>query len=85
MRRPGGKHITEVGIKGASVHILRHTFATHHVAQGTLLRTVQEVLGYADLKTTSIYAIGAGGDEARVAGTRIVATEVILSPTNLRA
>lgn len=37
------------------MHTLRHTFATHHVAQGTSLRTVQEVLGHADLKTTSIY------------------------------
>ena len=43
------------GIKGASVHTLRHTFASHHVAQGTSLRTVQEMLGHADLKTTSIY------------------------------
>jgi len=49
------KHLKEAGIKGASVHTLRHTFATHHVAQGTSLRTVQEVLGHADLKTTSIY------------------------------
>ena len=49
------KHLTEVGITGACVPKLRHTFATHHVAQGTSLRTVQEVLGHADLKTTSIY------------------------------
>ena len=50
-----GKYLQEAGIRGASVHTLRHTFATHHVAQGTSLRTVQEVLGHADLKTTSIY------------------------------
>ena len=50
-----GKYMREAGIKGASVHTLRHTFATHHVAKGTSLRTVQEVLGHADLKTTSIY------------------------------
>lgn len=49
------KYLTEAGIAGASVHTLRHTFATHHVAQGTSLRTVQEVLGHASLKTTSIY------------------------------
>jgi site-specific recombinase XerD len=49
------KYLKEAGIKGASVHTLRHTFATHHVAQGTSLRSVQEILGHADLKTTSIY------------------------------
>ena len=49
------KGLKEAGVKGASVHTLRHSFATHHVAQGTSLRTVQEMLGHADLKTTSIY------------------------------
>ena len=49
------KYMSEVGITRASVHTLRHTFATHHVARGTSLRTVQEVLGHASLKTTSIY------------------------------
>lgn len=49
------KYLREAGIKGASVHTLRHTFATHHVAKGTSLRTIQEALGHADLKTTSIY------------------------------
>jgi len=49
------KYLKEAGVKGASVHTLRHSFATHHVAQGTSLRTVQEMLGHADLKTTSIY------------------------------
>lgn len=49
------KYLTEAGITGASVHTLRHTMATHHVARGTDLKTVQETLGHADLKTTSIY------------------------------
>jgi integrase/recombinase XerC len=49
------KHLHEAGIRGATVHTLRHTFATHHVARGTSLRTVQEVLGHASLKTTSLY------------------------------
>ncbi len=47
------KYLKEAGI--ASVHTLRHSFATHHVARGTSLKTVQEALGHADLKTTSIY------------------------------
>jgi len=49
------KYLDEVGIEGASVHTLRHTFATHHVAKGTSLRTVQEERGHQDLKTTSAY------------------------------
>jgi len=49
------KYLKEAGIKGASLHTLRHTFATHHVAKGTSLRSVQEALGHADLKTTSVY------------------------------
>ena len=48
------KYLKEAGIKGASVHTLRHTFATHHVAKGTDLRVVQEALGHEDIKTTSI-------------------------------
>ena len=49
------KYLKEAGIKNASVHTLRHTFATQHVANGTNLRTIQEALGHTDLKTTSIY------------------------------
>ncbi len=49
------KYLDEAGIRNASVHTLRHSFATHHVAKGTSLRTIQEALGHADLKTTSIY------------------------------
>jgi len=49
------KYLKEARITGASVHTLRHTMATHHVAQGTDLKTVQETLGHASLATTSIY------------------------------
>ena len=49
------KYLDEARIKGASVHTLRHTMATHHVARGTDLKTLQETLGHADLATTSIY------------------------------
>ena len=37
-------YLTEAGIQGASVHTLRHTMATHHIARGTDLKTVQETL-----------------------------------------
>jgi site-specific recombinase XerD len=49
------KHLQAANIKGASVHTLRHTMATHHIARGTDLKTIQETLGHADLATTSIY------------------------------
>lgn len=48
-------YMREAGITGASVHTLRHTMATHHVARGTDLKTVQETLGHASLQTTTIY------------------------------
>jgi len=49
------RYLEEVGIEGASVHTLRHTMATHHVAARTDLKTVQETLGHAGLATTAIY------------------------------
>ncbi len=49
------KYMSEAGIRNASVHTLRHTMATHHVVNGTNLKTIQDMLGHADLKTTSIY------------------------------
>lgn len=47
--------LSGITIKRVNCHTFRHSFATHMLSSGTDIRTVQELLGHNDVKTTQIY------------------------------
>src|SRR6266498_897207 len=51
------KYLKKAGIGSASIQTLRHTFGAQHLAKGTSLKIIQEVMGLKDVRSISVYKL----------------------------
>ena len=62
-------------IKRASTHTFRHSFASHLLQANYYIRTIQELLGNSDVRTTMIYTIRSKARQSRRPKARLISNK----------